>query len=100
MTRGDGSGFFAAATNKSMTCYGVINGKLTTYQAKPDVNGVLTCSKAQQTAGGSGAGALHVSPCIMTSRLPRASEAAEPVLGWSAARQAHMLCIQCDGPLP
>jgi len=56
VVRGDGSNFFGAATNKSLTCYGVVNGKPTTYQAKPDVNGVLTCSKTQQTAGGTGAG--------------------------------------------
>ncbi len=55
MIRGDGSNFFGAAANKSLTCYGVVNGKPTTYQAKPDVNGVLTCSHAQQTAGGSSA---------------------------------------------
>ena len=56
MVGGDGSGFFSSATGKGATCYGVVNGKSTTYPAKPDINGVLTCNKAQQTQGGSGAG--------------------------------------------
>ena len=47
---------------RASTCYGVVNGKPTTYQAKPDINGVLTCSKSQQTAGGVGAGVLHAVP--------------------------------------
>ena len=63
VARGDGSNFFAAATNKSLTCYGVVNGKPKTYRAKPDVNGVLTCSKTQQTAGGTGAGVVHSMHC-------------------------------------
>lgn len=54
---GDGSAFFASATGKGLTCFGVINGATTQYAAKPDVNGVLTCSQAQQALAGSGAGA-------------------------------------------
>jgi len=53
---GDGGAFFASATGKGLTCYGVINGATTEYAAKPDINGLLTCSQAQQRLAGLGAG--------------------------------------------
>jgi hypothetical protein len=53
---GDGGAFFASATGKGLTCYGVIDGATTEYAAKPDINGMLTCSQAQQSLAGFGAG--------------------------------------------